>query len=52
MPCGHQWKQINDVLVCIKCGVSRVDKAVIFDRDFPNERKRIKNRKRIKEAKI
>lgn len=41
--CGHLWKELNDVRVCLRCGmtVSRLDGAVVFDRKLAN----IKNRK-------
>lgn len=32
--CRHLWKVVNDVRVCLRCGmtVSRYDSKVIFDR--------------------
>lgn len=33
--CKHQWKRINDVDVCVKCGLSICDgKFIMFDKKF------------------
>ena len=44
--CGHIWKEVNDIRICLRCGmaVSRIDGAVVFDRKLAN----IKNRKGMK----
>lgn len=37
--CKHIWKKVNDVRVCLRCGltVRKLDGAVIgFDRKLPN----------------
>lgn len=52
MPCGHQWAKINDLSVCYKCGIVQLyNGKIIFDRNFINENKRVKNRKNIKRVK-
>lgn len=44
MACRHNWKQINDVQFCTKCGITRVNnEKVMFDRKLPNH---LKNKKR------
>lgn len=44
--CGHIWRELNDVRVCLRCGitVSRIDGVVVFDRKLAN----IRNRKGMK----
>lgn len=39
--CKHVWKDMNDVRVCLRCGITvrRLDGAIIFDRKLPNIRK-------------
>lgn len=41
--CGHLWRELGGVRVCLRCGmtVSRLGGAVVFDRRLAN----IKNRK-------
>lgn len=35
--CPHDWRQINDVTVCVRCGMTRTkDGKVFFDRKLPN----------------
>lgn len=36
--CNHMWKDMNDVRVCLRCGITvrRLDGAIIFDRKLPN----------------
>lgn len=35
--CSHSFKKMNDVDVCIKCGLTRTyDGKIIFDRKLPN----------------
>lgn len=36
--CNHIWKIVNDVRVCLRCGltVNRFDGAVMFDRKLPD----------------
>ena len=37
MGCGHQWKKVNDVFVCVRCGITRLPNGKIyFDRKLPN----------------
>ncbi len=43
--CGHRWKKINSVFVCMKCGVEYIagENIILFDRELPNyKRKRRK----------
>ena len=43
--CGHQWKKVNDVYVCIKCGLTKTyDGKIIFDRKLPNNTKKGKRK--------
>ena len=35
--CKHLWIKINDIYVCKKCGITRIeDGKIIFDRKLPN----------------
>lgn len=35
--CSHNWRKINDVSVCLRCGITRTnDGKIIFDRKLPN----------------
>ena len=35
--CAHTWKKINDVYVCVKCGLTKTfDGHIIFDRKIVN----------------
>ena len=35
--CKHVWIKINDICVCKKCGVTRIeDSKIIFDRRLPS----------------
>lgn len=47
--CNHIWKEVNDVRVCLRCGltVRKLDGAVVgFDRKLPGMlRKKGKGRK-------
>lgn len=35
--CNHIWKTVNDLRVCLRCGltVRRVDGEIMFDRKLP-----------------
>ena len=35
--CNHLWKTVNDVRVCVRCGltINRFDGSVLFDRKLP-----------------
>lgn len=38
--CNHQWKKINDIKVCTRCGLTiTYDGKIMFDRKLPNYRK-------------
>jgi hypothetical protein len=43
--CSHEWKKVNDVQVCIRCGLTRMpDGRMLFDRKLPNYKsKKVKN---------
>ena len=28
--CNHAWKKVNDVWVCVKCGLTRLESGHIF----------------------
>ena len=45
--CNHIWKIVNDVRVCVRCGitVSRIDGQIIFDRKLPDVTKKGKRKK-------
>lgn len=49
--CNHTYKKINDVWVCIKCGLTRtITGKIIFDRKLPNYKsKRRRNRSAVKD---
>ena len=34
--CSHDWRKVNDVWVCIRCGITRTPSGVIFDRRIAN----------------
>lgn len=35
--CGHQWKRVNDVQICLRCGITRIYNGhVLFDRKIIN----------------
>ena len=34
--CSHAWKKVNDIWVCMKCGITRIDNTIIFDNELPN----------------
>ena len=37
--CPHNWRKINDVFVCLRCGLTRtVDGKILFDRKIVNFR--------------
>lgn len=40
--CNHIWKMMNDVRVCLRCGItiSIFDGRVIFDRKLPEKLKK------------
>ena len=43
--CNHIWKVVNDVRVCLRCGltVSRFDGSIVgFDRKLPDALKGVK----------
>lgn len=39
--CGHQWQKVNDVWVCMRCGLTRTyDGKIMFDRKIVNVRRK------------
>ena len=50
MSCSHSWKTINDIKVCINCGLTRTyDGKLLFDKKIINyKRKRVKKNERKK----
>jgi len=36
--CNHIWKTVNDVRVCLRCGITmrRLDGKIMFDRKLPD----------------
>ena len=37
--CSHTWQKINDVFVCMRCGLTRTyDGKIIFDRKLVNRK--------------
>jgi hypothetical protein len=35
--CSHNWKKVNDVSVCIRCGMTRThDGKIMFDKKIVN----------------
>ena len=52
MACGHLWRKMNDVRVCMKCGltVGKDGRVLVFDRRLRDvvtkPEKRIKKRKK------
>ena len=43
--CGHEWKKVNEVWVCLRCGLTKMpDGRILFDRKLPN----VKSKKRKK----
>lgn len=43
--CNHKWQKVNDVSVCIKCGVSICNgKKVIFDRKLINKLRKLEDK--------
>ena len=35
--CGHNWRKVNDVWVCLNCGLTRThDGKILFDRKITN----------------
>ena len=46
--CNHNFIKINDIKVCIKCGLTRLyNGKIFFDKKIKNFRKEQKNDKRI-----
>ncbi len=45
--CSHEWRQINDVSVCTRCGLTRTKSGkIIFDRKLPNYRHKKRGKKK------
>lgn len=50
--CKHRWKKIEDVMVCVLCGVTvaKDNGAVMFDRNLSNVLKQKERRKRRRKS--
>lgn len=45
--CGHQWRKLNDVYICVRCGLTKTyDGKIIFDRRLPSKLNKKEKRKR------
>ena len=45
--CRHNWREINDIRVCLRCGLTVIKNgSVLFDRNIMNYRPRKKGRKK------
>lgn len=44
--CGHIWKKVNDVYICVRCGLTKTyDGRILFDRKLPNYKSKKKKRR-------
>lgn len=47
--CGHDWKKINDVWVCLRCGLTKTyDGRFLFDRkiiNYKSKKRKVKRKK-------
>lgn len=47
--CSHIWKKINEVQVCVRCGLTRLPNGrMFFDRALPNYLDKKKKCKAVK----
>ena len=45
--CSHVWKKVNDVQVCVRCGLTRIaDGRILFDRKIVNYKSKKKGGKK------
>lgn len=45
--CSHCWKKINDVWICVNCGLTRIESGhILFDKPFLNYKRKHKRNKR------
>lgn len=42
--CGHQFKTINDISVCTKCGLTFAGGKAFFDKKIVDRKKKVKKR--------
>lgn len=51
MSCNHVWKTVNDVRVCLRCGLTmnRFDGSIMFDRKLTDSIKRRKGKRDAKD---
>ena len=43
--CSHDWRKINEVWVCMRCGITKMpDGKIFFDRKLPNYKPKKKGR--------
>ena len=44
--CSHEWHKINDVQVCMRCGLTRTyDGKILFDRKIVNYKPKKKKKR-------
>jgi hypothetical protein len=44
--CSHIWKKVNDVSVCVRCGLTKTfDGRILFDRKLSNYKPKKKKRR-------
>jgi hypothetical protein len=47
--CAHEWRKVNDVWVCVRCGLTRIsDGNILFDKPFVNYKSKRKRKGVIK----
>ena len=45
--CGHTWKRVNDVWICVRCGLTKTyDGRILFDRKLPSYSDKKKRKKK------
>lgn len=45
--CNHQWQKVNDVCVCVRCGLTKTyDGRILFDRQLPNYKRKKRKKRR------
>lgn len=45
--CGHEWKKVNDIYVCVRCGLTKTyDGRIFFDRKVVDYKQKKRKRRR------
>lgn len=45
MMCAHEWKKVNDIWVCMRCGLTRTETGHIqYDKPIVNYKRRRKRK--------